>query len=428
MHNKETELDQQTDSPAVTAEFERQWKEISRGTVDLLPYGEFEKRVKRSIRENQPLRIKQGFDPTAPDIHLGHTIGIRKLRQFQDLGHQIILIVGDYTALIGDPSGRSATRPQLSYDQIMKNAETYQAQFFKILDKSKTEVHRNGEWFEKMSFKEIMELATKFTVARLLERDDFEKRMRRQVPISLHELFYPLMQAYDSVAIKADVELGATEQTFNLLAGRTIQEAYGVEPQCILTLPVLVGIDGEQRMSKSLGNYIGIDEPAREIFGKTMRIPDEQIENYLTMATDFSLEEVENLKQRLSSPDVNPMEIKKILAERLTDMYCSEGDGALARVEFERMFSKGGLPDDMPEVGGEDLEKWDIDPERIYLVHLISNAELARSNSEARKLIGAGAVSIDSKKITDPDYEFALPASGEVILKVGKRRFLRLHR
>ena len=428
MHNKETDLDQQTDSPAVTAEFERQWKEISRGTVELLPHGEFEERVKRSIRDNKPLRIKQGFDPTAPDIHLGHTIGIRKLKQFQELGHKIVLIVGDYTALIGDPSGRSATRPQLKYDQIMKNAETYQAQFFKILDKSRTEVHRNGEWFEKMSFQEIMELATKFTVARLLERDDFEKRMRRQVPISLHELFYPLMQAYDSVAIKADVELGATEQTFNLLAGRTIQEAYGVEPQCILTLPVLVGIDGEQRMSKSLGNYIGIDEPAREIFGKTMRIPDEQIENYLTMATDFTLEEVERLKQQLSSPDVNPMEIKKLLAERLTDMYCSEGDGKHAREEFERMFSKGGLPDDMPEAGGEDLEKWDIDPERIYLVHLISNADMAKSNSEARKLINAGAVSLDNEKITDPNYEFALPASGEVVLKVGKRRFLRLHR
>ncbi|MCK4607781.1 MAG: tyrosine--tRNA ligase, partial [candidate division Zixibacteria bacterium] len=219
----------------------------------MLPEGEFATRLSESISQNWPLRVKQGFDPTSPDIHLGHTVGIRKLKQFQELGHTVVLIIGDYTAMVGDPAGQSATRPRLSYDDIMKNAQTYQEQFFKILDRSKTEVRRNGEWFEKMTFADIMELATKFTVARMLERDDFTKRLRRGTPISIHELLYPLLQGYDSVAIEADVEIGATEQTFNLLAGRNIQEAYGQRPQLVLTMPILVGLDGEMKMSKSLG-------------------------------------------------------------------------------------------------------------------------------------------------------------------------------
>jgi tyrosyl-tRNA synthetase len=256
-----------SESPEIKKEFEHQWQLITRGAVDVLPEDEFKNKILRSIKENRPLRVKQGFDPTAPDIHLGHTVGLRKLRQFQDLGHKVVLIIGDYTGLIGDPSGRSDTRPMLSYGQLMENAETYQKQFFKIVDKSKCEVHFNGEWFKHMEFLDFINLTTKFTVARLLERDDFAKRMKDNAPISVHELFYPLMQAYDSVAIRADVELGATEQKFNLLAGRTIQEAYGQEAQCILTLPILVGLDGERRMSKSLGNYVGIDEPPREIFG-----------------------------------------------------------------------------------------------------------------------------------------------------------------
>lgn len=428
MHGKENQLKTRPDSPEITREFEHQWRIITRGAVDVLPEREFEERVKRSIRENKPLRVKQGFDPTAPDIHLGHTIGIRKLKQFQDLGHTIVLIVGDYTGMVGDPSGRSATRPQLEYDALMKNAETYQQQFFKILDRTKTEVHFNGEWFKEMSFAEVMQLAMKFTVARLLERDDFEKRMRRGIPISVHELFYPLMQAYDSVAIKADVELGATEQKFNLLAGRTIQEAYGIEPQCILTLPVLVGIDGEMRMSKSLGNYIGIDESPREIFGKVMSIPDRLIADYAELATDYTMEEVERIKQQLSSPDVNPMDVKKMLGERLVDMYHEPGEGRLAREEFERVFSQGKLPDEMPECTGDELRGWELDPDKIYLVHLISKAEMAKSNSEARKLIKAGAVSLDGERVNDPDYEFRLPEKDEMVLKVGKRRFLKLRR
>ncbi len=410
----------------LSAEFDHQWQTIARGAVDLLPEGEFEELVRKSIADNVPLRVKQGFDPTAPDIHLGHTIGIRKLRQFQDLGHQVVLIVGDYTAMVGDPSGQSATRPQLEYDRIMKNAETYQKQFFKILDKSKTEVRFNGEWFKEMPFTDIMKLASRFTVARLLERDDFETRIRRGIPISIHELFYPLMQAYDSVAVKANVEIGATEQKFNLLAGRTIQEAYGVKPQAVLTLPVLVGIDGEKRMSKSLGNYIGIDEDPREIFGKVMSIADDLIYPYFEMATDVTLERLEEIKKRLSQPDINPMIIKKELGEKLVEMYNSPGSGKTARVEFERVFTHKELPADMPEAGIDQLADWDLDSGRIYLVHLMARAGLSRSNSEARKLIEAGAVLLDGEKITDANYEFALETGCDKILKVGKRRFLKI--
>jgi len=425
-------LNREINSPEVIKEFEKQWKLISRGTVEMLPKGEFEEKLKKTIAENKPWRVKQGFDPTAPDIHLGHTIGIRKLKQFQDLGHKVVLIVGDFTGMVGDPSGRSATRPKLAYDQIMKNAETYQNQFFKILDKEKTEVRFNGEWFKKMSFTEIMDLASKFTVARMLERDDFSERMKNGIPISIHELFYPLMQGYDSVAIKADLEIGATEQTFNLLAGRTIQTAYGVEPQVILTMPVLVGVDGEMRMSKSLGNYIGINESPKEIFGKTMSIPDNLIYQYFELATDVTFEKLEEIKKQLSQPDINPMVIKKELGETLVDMYHPDDSGKGAREEFERVFSQKKLPDEIENLNPDQLKEKGIeDCSKIYLVHLITKTGLAKSNGEARKLIKAGAVTLDGEKISDPDFEFNLhEKAGEksdgIILKVGKRRFLRL--
>lgn len=412
------------DSPELKKEFEHQWQIISRGTVDLLPEDEFKAKVLRAIKENKPLRVKQGFDPTAPDIHLGHTVGIRKLKQFQDLGHNIVLIVGDYTGLVGDPSGRSDTRPMLSYEQLMQNAETYQKQFFKILDKSKTEVHYNGEWFKDMEFIKYMHLATKFTVARLLERDDFSKRFKNGIPISVHELFYPLMQAYDSVAIRADIELGATEQTFNLLAGRTIQEAYDMEPQCILTLPILVGIDGQRRMSKSLGNYIGIDEEPREMFGKAMSIPDEQIYHYFELATDVSLEKLQEIKAELTKSDVNPMILKKKLGETLVDMYHSAGSGKAAREEFERIFSQKKLPDEIPEIDLGEIKKLELNPEAVYLVHLMTKTGLSKSNGEARKLIQGGGVSIDGEKIDDTDYE--LKVDRDMVLKVGKRHFLKI--
>jgi tyrosyl-tRNA synthetase len=421
---QEYELKAKSDSPEVSQELKRQLDVIGRGTVEMLPKGEFEERVRESIVENRPLRVKQGFDPTSPDIHLGHTVGLRKLRQFQDLGHQVVLIVGDYTAMVGDPSGRSATRPVLTHDEILKNAETYQKQFFKIVDKSRTEVRHNGEWFRDMDFVTIMNLATKFTVAQIIERDDFDKRIRRGTPISLHELFYPLMQAYDSVAIEADLEIGATEQTFNLLAGRTMQESFGQRPQLVLTMPILIGLDGSQKMSKSLNNYIGVDQPPKEIFGRAMSIPDDLIYSYFELACDVSGEELTRIAAALKDPDVNPMDIKKELAERLVDMYWPPGSGHEARREFERVFSQKKLPDEIPEVGVERLKELGLSPKKLYLVHLIAKTGLAKSGGEARKLIRAGAVSIDGDRVDDENIEFDLDR--EVVLKVGKRRFLKL--
>jgi len=391
---------------------------ISRGAVDLLPEGEFEQRLKKSISENKPLRIKQGFDPTAPDIHLGHTVGIRKLKQFQDLGHTIVLIIGNYTALVGDPSGRSATRPQLKYDEVMKNAETYQEQFFKILDKSKTEVHYNGEWFEKMSFSEVMELASRFTVARILERDDFEKRFKSGAPISIHEFMYPLMQAYDSVMIKADVEIGATEQKFNLLTGREIQQDYGVEPQLVLTIPILVGLDGHNRMSKSLGNYVGIDEPPKEMFGKIMSIPDSLVYSYYELVTDVPATRLAEIKEQLADDKTNPMIIKKELGEIIVSMYHSSEEASAAREEFERVFSKKELPEEIDEFDCKSFG------DNVWIIKLLTETKMASSNGEARRLIKGGGVSLDGEKVTDENLELKL--KDNILLKVGKRRFLRL--
>ncbi len=399
-------------------EFKEQYELISRGAVEMLPEEEFKERLKKSIAENKPLRVKQGFDPTAPDIHLGHTVGIRKLKQFQELGHKIVLIIGDYTGLVGDPSGRSATRPQLKYDTIMINAETYQKQFFKILDKSKTEIHFNGEWFAKMSFKEVMELAARLTVARVLERDDFDKRYKAGSPISVHELLYPLMQAYDSVAIKADVEIGATEQKFNLLTGREIQIDYGVAPQVILTLPVLAGVDGVNRMSKSLGNYIGIDEPPGEIFGKVMSIPDNLIYSYFELTTDVTVERLAELKVKLEDKSLNPMVLKKELGETLVGMYHTKEAAENARGEFERVFSKKELPDEIPEFDCSKLGQ------KIWIVRLMTESKLASSNGEARRLIQGGGVSLDGLKVIDENLE--LDVKDGMLLKVGKRKFLRL--
>ncbi len=386
--------------------------------MELLPPDEFKDRLKQSIENNKPLRVKQGFDPTAPDIHLGHTVGIRKLRQFQELGHKIVLIIGDYTAMVGDPSGRSATRPQLSYDQIKANSETYQKQFFKILDKTRTEVHYNGEWFARMDFKSILELASKFTVARILERDDFEKRFKSNTPISIHEFLYPLMQAYDSVAIKADVEIGATEQKFNLLTGREIQQDYGIEPQVVLTLPVLVGLDGHQRMSKSIGNYIGIDEPPNEIFGKVMSIPDSLIYSYFELATDVPETRLAEIKAILEAGRTNPMDIKKELGETLVREYYDAGDAKDAREEFERVFSRKETPEDVPEFDASDYGG------RVWIVQLLEDGGLVNSRGEARRLIRGGGVSIDGDKVSDENLEFELKDGS--LIKAGKRRFLKI--
>ncbi len=395
---------------------EDQLKIIARGTVDLIPLEELRAKLQRSYETGKPLRIKQGFDPTAPDIHLGHTVGLRKLRQFQELGHQVVVIIGDYTGMVGDPSEKNSTRPRLTHEQVMENAKTYEKQFLKILDPEKTEIRYNGEWFSRMSFAEIMELASKFTVARMLERDDFARRYANQHPISIHEFFYPLMQGYDSVMVQADVEIGATEQKFNLVIGRQIQKEYGQEPQIVLTLPVLEGIDGVQRMSKSLGNYIGIDEPPEEMFGKTMRIPDNLIYSYFELVTDVSLDELQQIKQQLEDPSVNPVTLKRRLARTIVRMYHGEKAAEEAEAHFDLVHKQKEVPDDIPEY------RLPSEPKR--LIDVMVEAGLVGGKSEARRLIRQGGVKLDGQPVKDELLE--LKSDGEKVLKVGKRKFLKL--
>ncbi len=390
---------------------------IKRGIEELISEEELIKKLEMSIKTGEPLRVKQGFDPTAPDIHLGHTVGIRKLQQFQELGHKIVLIIGDYTGMVGDPSEKDETRPRLSHEKIMENARTYEDQFFKILDRNLTEVHYNGEWFSKMKFYEIMNLASKFTIARILERDDFSKRYREEKPISLHEFFYPLMQGYDSVAIKSDIEIGATEQKFNLLAARQVQKEYGIEQQVVLTLPVLEGLDGKQRMAKSLGNYVGIDDPPDEMYGKIMSIPDNLILKYFTLITDYSLQQLKDEEKRLSDPDVNPMSIKKELARTVVAMYHSQEDAYSSGETFTQVFSKKELPEDIKKI------RVDKGVESLLLVKLLADNCIVTSNGEGRRLIKQGAVKVNDEKISD--INFKLKPSNEYIIKVGKRRFVK---
>ena len=393
-----------------------QLKIISRGTVDLLPMDELIAKLNKSYENGMPLRIKQGFDPTAPDIHLGHTVGIRKLRQFQELGHQVVVIIGDYTGMVGDPSEKNSTRPRLTHEDVMENAKTYEKQFFKILDKDKTEVRYNGDWFSKMSFAEIMNLASKFTVARMLERDDFANRYKSMQPISIHEFFYPLMQGYDSVMIKADIEIGATEQKFNLVIGRQIQKEYGHESQIVLTLPVLEGIDGIQRMSKSVGNYIGIDETPEEMYGKTMRIPDQLIYPYFELITDVDLAELDNIKFSLENPKVNPMSLKRYLARTIVRMYHNEDAAQAAEKHFNLIHKEHDVPDDIPV--------FSLDGKKRRLIDLMVETKLASGTGGARRLIRQGGVKLEGKTVTDELMELSLES--EMVLKVGKRKFLKV--
>lgn len=396
-------------------EIERQLEIIRSGIEELIPEPEMVKKLERSIATRTPLRVKQGFDPTAPDIHLGHTIGLRKLRQFQDLGHKVVLIVGNYTALVGDPSGRSATRPVLTEDQVMANAQTYLDQFFKVVDKERTEVRWNGDWFKTMSFLEILRLTSQMTIARILERDDFEKRFEAGDPIGVHELLYPLMQAYDSVMIHADVEIGATEQKFNLLTGRDIQMAYGQAPQVILTLPVLEGTDGVRRMSKSLGNYIGISEAPREIYGKVMSLPDSLIERYFRLATDATTAECDAVAKVLADPKTNPMDSKKALAHRLVRMYQGPDAAEDAQAQFEKQFSRREIPSDLPTVT--------VEPGKFRARDLMMLAFPGEyTGSKAGALFKQGAVYVNGERITDIAASIEVgDGQAEVIFKVGRK-------
>jgi len=392
------------------------------GVVEVIKEEELEEKLERSVREDRPLRVKQGFDPSAPDLHLGHAIGLRKLRRFQDLGHTVVVVIGDYTGMIGDPTERSETRPRLSHDRVMAHAKTYQEQLYKIVDPERTEVVFNGAWFSAMSFADVMDLAGRYTVARILERDDFTQRFGEQLPISIHELFYPLMQGYDSVAIRSDVELGATEQKFNCLVGRELQKAYGIDPQVVMLLPVLEGTDGVRRMSKSTGNYIGISESPREIYGKTMSIPDDMILRYFKLAAWATGEELRGIESELGSADTNPRDLKRRLARAIVALYHGEAAAAAAEREFDRIFTKGGLPD---EIGEPDVVvRGQSDLERVWVVAVVVGAGLAGSNGEARRLIAQGGLRIDGQVVRDVDAEISL--AEPVLIQAGKRRFARV--
>jgi tyrosyl-tRNA synthetase len=397
---------------------------LMEGVVELIKDEELADKLERAAREGRQLVIKQGFDPSAPDLHLGHAIGLRKLRQFQDLGHRVVVIIGDYTGMVGDPSERAETRPRLSHEQVLANAESYKEQVFKIVDPdpSKLDVVMNGSWFSKMSFADVMGLAGKYTVARILERDDFSERFRSEQPISIHELFYPLMQGYDSVMIKSDVELGATEQKFNCLVGRELMKAYGVEPQVVMLLPVLEGTDGVRRMSKSTGNYIGISEPPKEIYGKTMSIPDSAILRYFELATTSSQPELEAARKALTDGKTNPRDLKRRLARVIVTMYHGSDAAEQAEEEFDRIFAKGGLPDEIPEpaisVAGQGNRG------AVWIVPLLVAAGLARSNGAARRLIEQGGIRLDGNVVSDVDS--AVAVYDPHLLQAGKRRFVRI--
>jgi tyrosyl-tRNA synthetase len=405
------------DVPARTVE--EQMAVIRQGTVEIIPEEDLRKKLERSLREGEPLVIKQGFDPTAPDIHLGHTVGLRKLRQFQDLGHTVVFLIGDFTGMIGDPSGRSETRKQLTHEALIENAKTYTEQAFKILDSKRTVVDYNSRWLAKMEFADVLRLTATQTVAQMLERDDFEKRYKQGRPISLLEFVYPLAQGYDSVALNADVEIGATEQKFNLLMAREIQRAYGQEPEIILTLPILEGIDGVEKMSKSLGNYIGITESPEEIYGKTMRIPDGLIIKYFELVSSKAPAEVEALRARLSDPGTNPSHLKRELARDLVSQFHDEEAAQTAEAHFNRLFVEHERP--------KEINKLDMDsPEGgLWIVKALTEAGLCASSSAARRMIQQGAVKLDGEKLSDVDRK--LDARKETYaIQVGKRGFVDL--
>lgn len=390
---------------------------IKSGAVEVLPEDELVKKIEKSIKKNEPMRIKLGCDPSKPDLHIGHAVVLRKLRQFQDLGHIVVLIVGDFTAMIGDPSGKSKTRPQLTIEETRINGRTYMEQADKVLTKDKLEVRYNSEWLSKMDFREVIELASKYTVAQLLERDDFEKRYKGGQPISVHELLYPLAQAMDSAAIKSDVELGGTDQKFNLIVGREIQKSYGQAPQCILTMPILEGTDGVEKMSKSLDNYIALTDVPREIFGKVMSIPDELIVRYFRYGAFAGEDEIAAMEKGLKDGSVHPRNAKVDTAKRIVSLYHDEQAAKEAFEEFERMFKKKELPDEIPEKE-IDLEK------ESKIMDIISLAGLSQSKKEARRLVQQGGVSVDGEKVTDPF--FIVDISEYRLIKVGKRKFLRI--
>jgi tyrosyl-tRNA synthetase len=396
----------------VSESIKHQLQIIKRGCQELL----IEEELTQKLANNQPLRIKAGFDPTAPDLHLGHTVLLNKLRQFQDLGHHILFLIGDFTGMIGDPSGKNATRPPLTREQILQNAETYASQVFKILKSDQTEVVFNSTWMDKFSAANLIRLASTYTVARMLERDDFSKRYSENRPIAIHEFLYPLVQGYDSVALKADLELGGTDQKFNLLVGRELQKHYAQPPQCILTMPLLEGLDGVQKMSKSLNNYVGINESPGEIFGKLMSISDTLMWRYIELLSFASLDTVHQWQQEVASGR-NPRDIKVQFAQEIVARFHSQAAAIQATKDFEIRFSKGAIPEDIPEM---DLYIEDT----LALPQLLKQSGLTTSTSEALRMIKQGGVKLDGNKITNRDQ--TVPVNTTVIAQVGKRKFVKI--
>jgi tyrosyl-tRNA synthetase len=402
----------------MTMTIDEQISFLRKGSVDCVPEDELRRKLEHSVKSGVPLRVKAGFDPTAPDIHLGHTVLIRKMRHFQQLGHTVIFLIGDFTAMIGDPSGRSATRPALTRAQIDENAETYKQQIFKLLDRERTEIRFNNEWFSKFGADDFIRLAGRATVAQLLERDDFKKRFQAQAPISLHELLYALAQGYDSVALEADIELGGTDQKLNLLMARQVQQAYGVKyPQLIMTMPLLEGLDGVQKMSKSLGNYIGITESPSDIFGKVMSISDDLMWRYFELLTDLTPHEVAALGAGVAAGERHPRDLKADLARRIVADFHSPEEAKEASDRFDQMFRDRQLPSDVPT-----LER----PGPVRLVKLLATEGLAPSVSEAQRLIAQGGVRVNGERIADVKTELGSTPGEEALIQVGSRKFLRV--
>ncbi|MBQ7257887.1 MAG: tyrosine--tRNA ligase [Abditibacteriota bacterium] len=395
---------------------EEQFNIIKRGTVEIVPEEDLKAKLAKSIKEKKPLKIKLGLDPTAPDIHLGSAVVLRKMRKFQDMGHEVHIIIGDFTAGIGDPTGKSITRPQLTKEQIADNAKTYYQQFFKILDPDKTVIHFNSEWLAPLDFVDVIRLMSHVTLARLIERDDFQKRLNEGRPIAVHELTYPICQAYDSVVLESDVEVGGTEQKFNILMGRTLQTSYEKEAQVGLFMPLLVGLDGVNKMSKSLGNYVGITEEAKDMFGKLMSLPDEMMETYFELCTDVDMDEVKRLCEGIKTGSVHPMDLKKRLAREIITIYHSEEAAKEAQAEFEKVFSQRDVPTDIAEIK--------VEEDKLTLLTLMQKAGWGMSNSDMRRLIKDGAVSVDGDKVTDFQKEITIKPEG-IVLKAGKRKFVK---
>jgi len=397
---------------------ETQLEIIKRGSVEIIVEAEFLKNLQKSFTENRPLKIKAGFDPTAPDIHLGHTVLLEKMRQLQDLGHEVIFLIGDFTGMIGDPSGKSEMRKPLTKEQVIENAKTYREQIFKILDPERTKVVFNSEWMSSMSAEDIIRLASRYTVARMLEREDFKQRWINLSPISIHEFMYPLIQGYDSVMLNADVELGGTDQKFNLIVGRELQKEYGQEPQCLVLMPLLEGLDGVKKMSKSLGNYIGITEPPKEMYGKIMSISDELMFRYYELLSHISLKELNLLKEDIEKGTIHPKKAKENLALEIVERYWGKDEALKVKEEFEHIFKEKGLPDEIPvfEIEWEEDEMW--------VPKIMKLSGLTSSTGEAIRLIKQGGVTINDKKYADPDGKLV---RGSYLFKVGKRRFMRVN-